>query len=241
MKKIVLCILILFFTSACSVEYSIELSPTSVLEEMKVVEYDSTRWDQPIFDSPTIDSYIDFNMKQYISAFQHVAGDPYDLDHKVDGVSYYTMNEISNKNRKGIQYSYEYSLENYKDSTFLNQCFDLVNIQMSGTVFTFSTSRDFRCFDSYKQVDSFSIHIKTDYKMMNHNASRVDGNTYIWNITPDVVNEPIQFQVNFGEIASSHFGMNDMLVFAIILIVSCLVGYIIYKVVTVLQNKNNKI
>ena len=240
MKKVILCILILVFTSACTVEYSIELSSDSILETMNVIEYDHSKWDTTLNGS-SVDELIQSAKKQYIEAFYHQSGNPYDSSDQVNGIEYYTMQEISNHNRKGIRYTYQYALDEYKNSNFLNQCFDLVNVQMSGIYFTFSTSRTFRCFEYYKQVDQFDIRLQTKHKVVSHNATKVDGNTYIWEMTAQNVDMPIQFQVNMKELVEEGNHSSDMLIFAFILIFLIIVGFFGYRMVVTLQHKNNKI
>ena len=47
------------------------------------------------------------------------------------------------------------------------------------------TDEYFKCFDFYEDLDNLTINIKSDLLIKKHNADKVKGNTYSWNITKD--------------------------------------------------------
>lgn len=136
------------------------------------------------------------------------------------------------QNNKKIQLSQKYNVQTIKDSPLLSQCYTAFNFMENEDYYDLTTSETFTCNPfEYMYIDDLQIKIKTNHKVLSHNADEKKGNTYIWNVTKEnVENKPIQIRFS-KEIKKDNLGL-------IILGITVIIAIIILGVV-LLQKKNN--
>jgi len=203
MKRIIgLLILVLFFTTGCSVNYNVEIKDNQVKINGKLVETDSTKWDDIIVsnkasepdynidpnyciddscksdDGESIDSVLTFEQlidSKTINADENV---------KIEGIK-----KIKNKKELGMSVKNTY---NWSDITKLSRlpgaasCYENFVAMVDKDEATddsrliISTSAKNLCFETYNNLESIKIKLKTNHEVISHNADESTRTTYTW-------------------------------------------------------------
>ncbi|MCI8567956.1 MAG: hypothetical protein HFG48_01400, partial [Bacilli bacterium] len=106
-----------------------------------------------------------------------------------------------------------------------------------------STSSKNKCFDMYKNLDSITVKLKTNHKVVNSTADEVDLHTYIWKLTRENSNDkPLQITLKRNEYVFNYdnrlvklVGFSAFLAFIIVLFYK--LGIIIYNFKVRRRNK----
>lgn len=206
--KIILLVLLLCISTGCSVKYNLTFNNNVLSENIQI-------------DASDIDITVEQIQKM--------------LDEQV-----YQQDEEQQlyqvkQNGKKIQLSQKYNILTYRNSPLLSQCYTAYNVIENENYYDFTTSETFTCNPfEYTYIDNLQIKIKTNHKVLSHNADYVKNNTYIWNITKENANnKPIQIRFS-KEIKESNMGL-------IILGITVIIAIIILGVVLVKKRKNNQI
>lgn len=141
-----------------------------------------------------------------------------------------------------INQTFSHGSETIADSSLITRCYvgDVINI--TSDRIKIKTNNQFQCIymDDGAQMDSATINITTPLKVLNNNADRINGNTYIWNINKEnYQNKPILF-----EVSTKNFNVKTdsfQIKLAISVIVIIVIGAIIYLITKMKRNKNNKL
>lgn len=156
------------------------------------------------------------------------------------------VNLSSSKYKKEIKdnivtYTNNYSLDGYKRSTLLT-CYDSYSVQSSDDRYVIRTGKKFKCYpyqyNDFDELifDNLEIKIKTNHKVINHNADKVEENTYYWHINEDNIdNADIYFEIE------KQVNNPIILGIAVFLIAVLIVGVVVYFIVKSKSEKNNKI
>lgn len=181
MKKIILLMTIVLCT-ACSAEYNLTLNDNSFNEELNAMNIDSSSYYNEL-------SVQRFPFKsQYgtlIDAVAPVVSDKFPESNKKD---------ISKNNENNIQYFYEFNLGNYGDSNIANSCYQFFSVDAKENEVSILTGNKFYCFDVYEELDSVTININSNYKVIQSNADKIVGKKHTWYITREnASNKPIIF------------------------------------------------
>lgn len=205
--KIVVLSLLLFLVTGCSVEYTLDFNNNQLSENIYI---DATGSDMT---EEEIKKMIELHI------YQQNANQLY---------------HINQKNKK-IQLSEKYNVYTYKNSLLLNQCYTAYNFIENEDYYDLTTSEIFSCNPfEYMYIDELKIKIKTNHKVLSHNADSVEKGTYIWNITTDNANnKPIQIRFS-KEIKEYNIGL-------IILGITVIIAIIILLIVLIKKQRNNKI
>ena len=129
-------------------------------------------------------------------------------------------------------------------SSAISNCYDRISIVNYENQIIISSDSQTTCFTKYNTLTSVSINIKVDKPVINHNANSVNGNTYTWIITRENPNKAINIVLN-DESSNSPDNSGDtpninkpenknnsqytLYIFAFILLIIFLLGYIIVK------------
>lgn len=210
MKKIKLILFVFLFCmlTGCSVDYNLEFKDRVLSETIKIDASDSDITIEEIEKMLEEQVYREEEEQQ-----------PY---------------KVKQSNKK-IQLSQRYNVQTIKNSPLLNQCYTAYNFLENENYYDLTTSEVFTCnpFD-YMYIDNLQIKIKTNHKVINHNADRVEHNTYVWNITRENANnKPIQIRFS-KETKENNIGL-------IILGITVIIAIIILGVVLWKKKKNNQI
>ncbi len=166
-KKSILCLIILFSMSGCSAVVNINIDKNRINEEYLITGNSSDYEKIKETISYPIPLEYDAELENPFSGSKE----------KEEGVAYYniTTDDISKKAIiKG-----SFSLNNHTNSNIIRNCFKYYNILKDGSEskLIFSTSRGLTC-----NFNKFTLNIKSPYKILESNASKIDeeNNIYTW-------------------------------------------------------------
>ena len=153
---------------------------------------------------------------------------------------------LDNNNKKGLTFTNDFGISNYADSYIIRSCFKHVNILNQRNTISISTDSELSCMNYMDGIDKITINIKTNYEVLDTNATSVNDKTYTWVITKNnYKNSEIYMKinklVNSSSNTSNAFVSNFQLMYAIIVIVFLLVGFLIYKIFKKNSEEKNKI
>ncbi|HIT22454.1 MAG TPA: hypothetical protein IAB56_05790 [Candidatus Scybalousia intestinigallinarum] len=163
-KKILILSLFLLFTTGCNVTYQVEIYNDNFTEEAVLNAKNNEYIDE--FQTTAKDS-----LEGALTEYKQSAGDG---DVKVKDQSNQEDIELFVENNGKIT--------EYGNSVLLKNCFDLVNVLVEEDQYVLATSKGATCFDQFLNMDKLTIHIKTNHKVISHNADKKQLHTYIWEI-----------------------------------------------------------
>ena len=218
MKKILL--VGLLFLTGCSVNYKMEFIDESINESIEFNNITSAQLEALKQDT----RYAIFNIyEQY----------PYNTD----------FQELINK----ATYSYTYSVDNFKNALYLNDCFDASSFAKQQDNYILSTSKGFKCMSlDYYFADEVQIQISTNHNVIENNADEIKNDKYIWLINNDNADTK-QIYIKFGDIKEmsiiekiKHFIMDNLLAISIFGSLFVIIIVVIISIV-IISKKNNEI
>lgn len=216
MKKIVGLLLILVFVTGCSDDYVLKINPNSIEEEINFsIGNDDTEKAiliNELFRVTDINYEDDSAMAGYV--IDRLRN--YDLSPGYNIENFYTKRVDGDK----ITLSYIYDEYNYDNSNVFNSCFGDVYFDSNEDYYVINGYNQFKCLVK----DKVKVVIKTDYRVINSNADKVDGDKYIWYFTGNNnLDHDLYIQV------SKKYKRKKMSYWSFYVIVGLIVGFIIYK------------
>lgn len=211
MKKIKLISLlaIIFIVTGCEANYNL------TIEKDKMIETVDFFADNTKANSNIIKTYLDGDLMAY-----------YDLDSKMP--RNYEKKGIDSKNKVGLNLSYEYSDDNLQKSALLNMCYYNKNIIKTDDTLIITTDGKAMCFykDGQKTLDKLTINIKSNFKVLENNADKIEDDVYTWYITDEnYQNHPINLKVDLT---------SEKKDYTFIIISLCVLGGLILAAISVL-------
>ncbi len=175
MKKSFL-ILILFLFTGCDVIYDIQIKDKKIEESLTI-------------ESMNINNYNEeLNKKRYSLYSQSNSSNPYEQTD--DSYATYDIFKVGDN---GLKYLYKYN-SNYNDSNIANSCYQFFSVDTKENEVSILTGNKFYCFDVYEELDSVTININSNYKVIQSNADKIVGKKHTWYITREnASNKPIIF------------------------------------------------
>ena len=160
----------IFMFSGCDVTYNLKIDNKFFLESTN-------------FISTSHEESSDFE--------KYVIGEKYKSKKGLINNNVFYKNKIIDEEYKGINLSYKYNYNDFNTSSLLNYCFDEGALIYSGNYIIIDAKNSYQCFipDIYNKIDSITINIKTDLKVIKNNADKVKGNVYTWKLTRDNASE----------------------------------------------------
>ena len=187
MKRILILIVFVLLLTGCKATVDVSIDENKVSEKVTIHEQDTTTYNQiKNWDGFPVPLYYDAELESPLWMPNR---------EKESGISYYDVTTDDSQN--AIVATGNFSLDNYKRSSLVRNCFKLFNIINEDGVTIFSTSKGLIC-----SFDNFDVVVKTPYKIVNSNASSIDSfnNTYTWNFTKSNRNNiSIYFEVDFSK------------------------------------------
>ena len=160
MKK-VLIILSILLLSGCSINYNLEISSDSFIENIEGTIPKNE------FDTP--DSEIaDLTIYNYIYTEQYAI---------MGGEQPYEKELTEKGNEVNVKYSHAYKGD-FKNSQIMNSCYENVLFKETDDLYVIKLGGDFSC----SLANKITVNITTDYTVVNNNANKVKGNTYTWKL-----------------------------------------------------------
>ncbi len=174
MKKKIILLLLVIFLCGCEAKYNIKISDNRIDEEIKLTEKDEVleyydKEDQDLFEDEL--SYWEL-----------------DLD-------YYKKDRFKENGVSGYKYTSYFNYDEFGTLTALKRCYEKFDYSSEQNI-KIETSNDFLCMNDYNEFETFEINITTDYKIVNSNADRKNGNTHTWIINKkNHKNKPIKIEI----------------------------------------------
>lgn len=198
LKKILI-LFIVFTLTGCTAEYNLTINDTKdVIESLNVVETNKElfekKYEELSGSSPK--EYLETNLKWPTPVDYNTETNPLEPT-KIQGASYYNKKNISTSLKLGINYNYNFTSSNYKNSNILNSCYDY-KYDIIKDVVTFKTEGDIKCFDEYPLLEEVHFNLKTTCHVINSNADVKGNERYTWKIKKDN-KKSINFSIDCGK------------------------------------------
>ena len=246
-KKKLLILLSIFLITGCQAEYNIVVEDNVVKEELLIYETNMNKWN-------TIQGNNVLTYQQYQQEYKDAPVGIYYNDQNVDGETgvnsnrnYYTINLLNDNNKKGLSFNTDFNLNRYADSYIIRNCFKHINVLSQLDTISISTNNELSCMNFIDGLDKITINIKTDYKVLDTNATSVNDNTYTWVITKNnYMNSNIYIKINKSINSNSSSTKNSnvsnfQLIYLITVIALFLIGLLIYTKFKNNSEEKNKI
>lgn len=220
-KNIILLIISILFLTGCTSEYTLEISNKKIKENITVDILDSDIPDK----STGLIAEIDDSITPFIENDQYPFMNNTEIKYK---------KKVTNiDGGKRVNLKYTYSHDDFKDSKAFNMCFEKKDFKKLRKGFSLNFSGKFYC--SY--TDEVVIKIKTDNVVVENNADEVKGNTYIWRINSDNVDDvDINIELS-NKVKYTKYAITAVL--AIIGIIALIVIVNVYKIIKARENVND--
>ena len=177
-KKILILSLFLLIATGCDVTYQVEIYNDKFTEEAILNAKNNEYIDE--FQTTAKDS-----LEGALTEYKQSAGDD---DVKVKDQSSQEDIELFVENNGKIT--------EYGNSVLLKNCFELVNVLSEEDQYVLATSKGATCFDQFLNMDKLTIRIKTNHKVISHNADKKQLHTYIWEIDKNNASDKINADTN---------------------------------------------
>ncbi len=218
-KKLLICLLLVFLLTGCSVNYDIEIKDDTIKVNGKLVELDKNKWDDIIVDNsigeegndvPIEDNEVDYSKLTFEDLVNSKTIEADEATRR-EG-----LEKIKTDKELGIKFEEEY---NWKDTSAISNiagvstCYDHFTVlrnkdEESGNEhLTISSSAENHCFEVYPNLESVTINLKTNHKVISHNADQVIDDKYIWRINKNnasqktlqiILSEETEFRMDWG-------------------------------------------
>ena len=176
MKKLLLVIL-MFLVTGCTAQYNLTIDKSTLKENVKVALPKTTVTDDQL------QPYLQTGNKVYPASTDSAI---YKSDLTEDSDNYY------------LSYEYTHSYEMFNQSMFVKKCYQEVILKSNEETINLSTSDQFNCIrmEDGAYIENVDINITTKLKVQSHNADKVNGNTYTWNINEsNYQSKPINLEI----------------------------------------------
>lgn len=222
MKKLLLVILI-FLVTGCTAQYNLTIDQSTIKENVTVV------LPKTIVTDDQLQPYLQNGNKVYPSSSDSSL---YKSDLTEDDGNYY------------LAYEYSHDYEMFNQSMFVKKCYQEVSLKSNEETISLVTSNQFNCIkmEDGAYLDNVDINITTKLKVKSHNADKVNGNTYTWNINEsNYQNKPINLEIKRPiniEKAIKEAPNYQLIVIVVIILIILAVATIIVKIQ---KGRNNKL
>ena len=168
-------IIILILITGCSVEYNLNIDSsfsehTVYIPESSEEMIDGTQYRLPALFSESRLTYDNSNLKE---------------------IKYYNIKTL--KDNK-FSFNFVYDDNQLNDSNIANSCYEFFSVDAKENEVSILTGNKFYCFDVYEELDSVTININSNYKVIQSNADKIVGKKHTWYITREnASNKPIIF------------------------------------------------
>lgn len=211
MKKIICLLFILLLLTGCDVEYNLIIDDETFSEDINFT----------IPNSADLKSTINFLKK---------TKQPIYLNEKTNNS--YDLKINKKNNYYNINYKYDFNKNNILLSNAINQCYKMVNLDTSGKYYNLTTGGKFLCLfrDQSQIIDNATINIKTDLKVVKHNADKVKDKTYTWKINSENYrNKPIEIKIEKPNTINENAHIYIFIILSIVIIGGILTYFILRK------------
>lgn len=216
MKKYILILFIIFLCCGCGVKYNISIDEKLKIEEKVSVTESAEFYSE--YEKSSVGRVVSIILAPYLDTLND---------------NNYTITNSITSTSGGVVISKNYnSIDDYVNNTiFKSQFTDDLNYSVDGNKVTIVADGNFSYAEQDQSripVDKASISIKLPFKVLEHTADEVDGDTYIWNFDKSVEGKKeIKLVFNKSRINKEFDYRYIIGIIIIITIIAC--GFIWYK------------
>ena len=175
-KKIILLLVGIFLLTGCDAEYNLTINDNSYKEDVTIEETNSAYWYNGNDSATSMLSY-GLNTPFPLDSDSPILSES---NEKLNGIDYYNVKDISNDNRVGIRFDGSFDGESFKQSNMIVSNYNrYLKATLDGNV-VLSTGELLTAFENYSNLNTVTINIKTNNKVVKNNADEVNGDTYTW-------------------------------------------------------------
>lgn len=169
MKKYVIILICLLFLSGCDAAYEIKIYNNKIEENLTLIERNHS-----LFDLQNDDGWT---LRQMFDSLLETQGDEFSHQN-------YSIKSLNSDTELGVEYHAD-DAANIINSSALNQCYMNPKMSVENNIVTINTGDNFKCYEYYEYLESVSVILTTNHKVISSNAHKVEDNKYIWNLTKD--------------------------------------------------------
>lgn len=224
MKNKILFIIILILITGCSVEYNLNIDSsfsehTVYIPESSEEMIDGTQYRLPALFSESRLTYDNSNLKE---------------------IKYYNIKTL--KDNK-FSFNFVYDDNQLNDSNIANSCYQFFSVDTKENEVSILTGNKFYCFDVYEELDSVTININSNYKVIQSNADKIVGKKHTWYITREnASNKPIIFVYDKSKKNMTIMQyLIDNVPLVVVVGTTLMLGGIIFLIINTKKKKANKI
>lgn len=218
-------LIVVILLSGCSIDYQLNFIDGSLIEEINVT------LDGDDYTSDKIDSLKSFELMAISKGLEQIK---YDSVFEDKGDSF-----LGN-------YQYTYSIDNFSKNNVLSRCYDAFALTKTDSYYLLSTSKTFKCLSiEYQTVDEYKISIKTNHKVLEHNADEVEDDEYIWRLYNNgnevSMEKPITIKFSKEIVENKSLFDNYIVTIFVVFLAIAMIGGIIVLVAYRKNQESNKI
>ena len=174
MKLLVLVILCLLL-SGCTIEYNLDIKNATYKESVIVNGSDS------LDDQNYFNTLKNWAVPAFYSDITYNSDNP----KKQDGVAYY--DKKVNERDFSVNLKYNFNEEKFSDSLMAKFCYNYFykTENDEAKTISYTASMDFNCFTTYESLEKVVVKLKSNRRIINHNADLEEDGVYIWEITKE--------------------------------------------------------
>jgi len=193
MKKILVFFLILFVTSGCDVKYDLTIDKDTYKETVNIIEQNNNNLEL------TNKTMFEIYLKKPIPLSKESVIQS-ESNEKVPGVEYYEKTNLSSGFQTGMELKGKFNDETYNLSNLVSFAYGTLNVEKSEDSIKYSTNEKAKIFEQYENLNTLTVNIKSNLKVLDHNADEKKGNVYIWNINRgNYLNKPIYIEMEYED------------------------------------------
>ncbi len=161
MKKRFSILIVLLLLTGCSFEYNVEITENTVKE------------DNSIFIENTNEEDIENVVNDLVNKYTG----------PTNSLGMYRSSIVNKNGEFGVSYKKDYTASEYNDySLSFSHCYDLYKMIKEDNRIVIATSKEFKCFDKYEELEEVTINLTTDLEVTSSTADVVENNKYSWHI-----------------------------------------------------------
>lgn len=216
LKLIILCCFFAILLTGCTVEYNLKISSDGIVENVVINENKLDMTNEEA--EKKLNSIVNANTGE-----GGLIAPEYKIKKNIDNDNYGISLTLDN-----------IDIEN-TISSFINNCYDDISLNVEDDYYVLSTGNKFSCFDVWNMDYDVQLSIEIDGDIIESNAETIDSNVAIWTLSKDKNNELyLKYSLNSRKNINKMLGIITSIVLLIIVVVISLIVYF--------KNKNvNKI
>ena len=185
-KKTIIMFLFIIVSTGCEANYNLKIINNEFDEEIVGLSYDKATWskEDEFGDSLLSEFQANFNIND--PAF-YDAQIPSESNDKVEGIEYYEKDFLEESDQLKLTVKHKFSLADFPNSLSMKSLFPNFIIDDRAGVVALDTGKVFYGFYYYPNLDSIKVTITTNHVVVDHNATEVKDNNYIWYLTRETV------------------------------------------------------